>query len=138
MPTTKESDVTTTEAERPTRNGKTNGVAEGFAEGIAGSVEGLTTIARDQAQESFKQGEKIGLVLRDQAILSIRSAEDVGLSLLSTLAEITGPFSPKLPSIVPTASLNTLVKAGFDVTQQLLTTERRLAEATVALVTRAA
>ncbi|MGP0029059.1 MAG: hypothetical protein ACLPVF_00970 [Acidimicrobiales bacterium] len=128
--------MTTTEADRPTKNGRGNGVAEGLAEGIVGSVEGLTTIARDQAEVSFKQGEKVGLVLRDQSILSIKAAEDFGLSVLSTYAEITAPFTPKLPTIVPVGNLDTLVKAGFDITQQLLTTERKLAETAVALVIR--
>ena len=126
--------MTTTEADKPTRNGKSSGVAEGFAEGIAGSIEGLTTIARDQAEGSFKQGERVGLVLRDQSVGSIKAMEDIGLSLLSSVAEITAPWTPKFPSIVPIGNLDTLVKAGFDITQQLLSTERNLAETTVAMV----
>ena len=138
MPTTKETSVTTTEPERPTKNGRSNGVAEGFAEGMVGSVEGITTIARDQAEGAFKQGEKVGLVLRDQSIVSIKAAEDIGLSLLSAFAEISAPLTPKVPSIVPMGNFDTLVKAGFDITQQLLTTERKLAETTVAILIRRA
>jgi hypothetical protein len=138
MPTTKESTVTTTEAERPSRNGKRHGVAEGFAEGLSGSLEGLTLMARDQAEESFRRGEKAGEVLRDQAIVSIKAVEDIGLDLLSSWGEITAALGPKLPSIFPVGSLDTLVKAGFDITQQLLTAERKLAEATLAVVARQA
>jgi hypothetical protein len=130
--------VTTTEAERPTRNGKQHGVAEGIAEGLSESLEGLTHIARDQAEESFKRGDKVSEVLRDQAIVSIKAVEDIGLDLLSTWAEFAATFTPKLPSIVPVGNLDTLVKAGFDVTQQILAAERKLAEATVAAVSRQA
>jgi hypothetical protein len=126
--------MTTTEAEKPTNNGKSNGVAEGFAEGIAGSVEGLTAFARDQAQGTFDQGTKMGMVLRDQSILSIKAVEDIGLSLLATLSEITAPFTPKWPSMVPVGNLDLLVKAGFDISLQVLKTERKLAESAVAMV----
>jgi hypothetical protein len=138
MPTTKEPTVTSTEAERPTRNGTHKGAAEGFAEGLTDSLEGLTHLARDQAEESFRRGEKVSEVLRDQAVVSIKAVQDIGLDLLSSWSEITAAFAPKLPSIVPVGNLDTLVKAGFDVTQQLLAAERKLAEATVAAVTRQA
>jgi hypothetical protein len=138
MPTTKESNVTTTEAERPTRNGKRHGVVEGFAEGLTGSVEGLTFMARDQAAETFTRGEKASEVLRDQAIVSIKAVEDIGLDLLSSWTEITAALAPKIPSIVPVGNLDTLVKAGFDITEQLLATERKLVEAAVGLVRRQA
>jgi len=97
---------------------------------------GLATIARTQAEESFKQGVKVELVLRDQAIVSIRAAEDIGLAWLSTVADVTVPLTPKLPGIAPVANLDTMVKAGFDVAGQLLSTERKLAEAAVAVVMR--
>ncbi|HWD54691.1 MAG TPA: hypothetical protein VG346_06195 [Acidimicrobiales bacterium] len=136
--------TTTTEAERPLKNGKTNGTAEGRAEGLAeGLAEGivetfedLANIARTQAEESFKQGEKAELVLKDRSIASIKAAESIGLSMLSAVADITAPITPKLPSVVPVANLETLVKAGFDITQQLLNTERTLAEAATRIVTR--
>ncbi len=126
----------TTEAERTVKNGKSYGTAEGLAEGMAESFEGLATIARTQAEESFKQGEKAGLVLKDQSIVSIKAAEAIGLSLLAAVAEITAPMTPKLPSVVPVSNLETLVKAGFDITQQLLNSERTLAEAATRLVIR--
>ena len=126
----------TTEVERTPKNGKLAGGAEGVAEGIAGGIEELATIALRQAEESFKQGEKAELVLRDQSIASIKSAESLGLSLISTIADVTAPLTPKLPSIVPAGNLDTLVKVGFDITQQLLSTERRLVEAVVGLATR--
>jgi hypothetical protein len=87
-----------TEGDRTTKNGKAHGAAEGIAEGIAESVEGLAAIARTQAEETFKQGEKAEPVLRDGAIASIRAVEEVGLSLLSTFAEVSAPITPKLPS----------------------------------------
>ena len=126
----------TTEAERTSKNGQAHGVAEGLAESIAESFEGLATIARTQADESFKQGEKAGLVLKDQSIASIRAAEAIGLSVLSAMADITAPLTPSLPSVVPVSNLETLVKAGFDITQQLLSTERTLAEAAARMVIR--
>jgi hypothetical protein len=138
VPTTKESIVPTTEVERITKNGKLAGGAEGVAEGIAGGIEGLTSIALHQAEESFKQGEKAELVLRDQSLASIKSAESLGLSLISTISDVTAPFTPNFPSIVPAGNLDTLVKIGFDITQQLLSSERRLAEAVVGLATRRA
>ena len=126
----------TTEAERTIKNGKAQGTAEGLVEGIAESFEGLATIARTQAEESFKQGEKAGLVLKDQSIASIRAAEAIGLSVLFAMADITAPLTPKLPRVVPVSNLETLVKAGFDITQQLLSTERTLAEAATRMLIR--
>jgi hypothetical protein len=137
IPTEKETPVpTTTEAERTTKNGKTYGTAEGLAEGIAESFEGLATIARTQAEESFKQGEKASMVLKDQSIVSIKAAEAIGLSVLSAVADVTAPLVPKLPGVVPVSSLEALVKAGFDITQQLLNTERTLAEAATRMIIR--
>lgn len=127
---------TTTEAERPIKNGKSHGAVEGLAEGIAESFEGLATIARTQAEDSFKQGEKVGLVLKDQTIASIKSAEAIGLSVLYAVADITAPFIPKLPAIAPVSNLETLVKAGFDITEQLLSSERSLVEAATRMVIR--
>jgi hypothetical protein len=138
IPTAKESTVPTTEAERSTKNGKAHGSAEGLAEGFAESFEGLATIARTQAEESFKQGERAGLVLKDQAIASVKAAEEIGLSVLSAMADITAPLMPKLPSVVPVSNLETLVKAGFDITQQLLSSQRTLVEATTRIVVRQA
>jgi hypothetical protein len=135
----KETNVpTTTEAERTVKNGRAQGTAEGLAEGIAETFEGLATIALTQAEESFKQGEKAELVLKDQSIVSIKAAETIGLSVLSAVADITAPLTPKLPSVVPMSNLETLVKAGFDITQQLLSTERALAEAATRIVVRQA
>ena len=128
--------MATTEVERTPKNGKLTGGAEGVAEGIAGGIEELATIALRQAEESFKQGEKAELVLRDQSIASIKSAESLGISLISTIADVTAPFTPKLPSIVPAGNFDTMVKVGFDITQQLLSSERRLMEAVVGLATR--
>jgi hypothetical protein len=136
IPTAKETPVPTTEAERTIKNGKPDGVAEGLAESIAESFEGLATIARAQAEESFKQGENVELVIKDQSIAAIKAAETIGLSLLSTLADITAPFVPKLPSAAPVSNLETLVDAGFDIAQQLLTSERTLAEAATKIVVR--
>lgn len=133
IPTAKETTVPTTEAER-TINGKANGTAEGLAESFAESFEGLATIARTQAEESLKQGEKAGLVLKDQSIASIKAAESIGLSVLSAVADITAPLTPKLPTLVQVSNLETLVEAGFDITQQLLSTERTLAEAATRIV----
>jgi hypothetical protein len=127
---------TTTEAERTTKNGRTNGVAEGLAEGIAESFEGLATIALTQAEESFKQGEKVGLVLKDQSISSIKAAEAIGLAALTTFADMTAPLTPKLPRVIPLTNLETFVKAGFDITQQLLTSERKVVETAVGIVLR--
>ncbi len=124
----------TTEAERTIRNGKADGAAEGLAESIAQSFEGLATIARTQAEESFKQGENAGLVLKEQAIASIKAAEAIALSVLSALADITAPLTPKLPSVLPVSNLETLVQAGFDISEQLLSTERTLAEAATRMV----
>ncbi|HEY1652532.1 MAG TPA: hypothetical protein VGG09_11675 [Acidimicrobiales bacterium] len=130
----------TTEAERTTKNGRANGSAEGFAEGLAEglaeSFEGLATIARTQVEESFKQGEKAELVLKDQSIVSIKAAEAIGLSVLSAVADVTAPLTPKLPTVIPLSNLETLVKAGFDITQQLLSTERTLAETATRMVIR--
>jgi hypothetical protein len=127
---------TATEVERSSKNGRTNGTAEGLAEGIAETFEGLANIARTQAEESFKQGEKAELVLKDQSIVSIKAAESIGLSLLSAVSDITAPITPRLPSVVPMGNLETLVKAGFDITQQLLSTERALAEAATRMLVR--
>ena len=105
IPTAKETTVPTTEAERTTKNGKSHGTAEGLVEGIAESFEGLATIARTQAEDSFKQGEMAGLVLKDESIASIKAAEGIVLSVLSAMADITAPFTPKLPSVVPVSNL---------------------------------
>lgn len=126
--------MATTEAERTVKNGKAYGTAEGLAESIAESFEGLATIARTQAEESLKQGENAGLVLKDQSIASIKAAESIGLSVLSAVADIAAPFTPKLPSMIPVSDLGTLVEAGFDITQQLLSTERTLVEAATRIV----
>jgi hypothetical protein len=134
IPTTKETIVATTEAERTIKNGRVDGAAEGLAESIAESFEGLATIARTQAEESFKQGEKAELVLKDQSITSIKAAEAIGLSVLSAMADITAPLTPKLPSTFPVSNLETLVEAGFDITQQLLSTERILVEAATRMI----
>jgi hypothetical protein len=123
---------TATDTDRTTKNGDAHGAAEGIAE----SFEGLATIARTQAEESFRQGEKAGLVLRDQTIASLKATEAIGLSWLSALDEMAGPFTPKLPAAVPTRSLDALVKAGFDIAEQLVSTERTLADAAVRLVVR--
>ena len=127
---------TLTEADRTTKNGNARGAAEGIAEGIAGGVEGLVAIARTQAEETFKQGEKAERVLRDQAVASILAVEELGLSVLSTIGEVAGPLMPKLPGIVPTGNLNVMVKSGFDLAEQMLSTERKLTEAAVAIVIR--
>jgi hypothetical protein len=127
---------TATETDRTTKNGDAHGAAEGIAEGIAESFEGLATIARTQAEESFRQGEKAGLVLRDQTIASLKATEAIGVSWLSALDEMAGPFMPKLPAVMPTRSLDALVKAGFDIAEQVLSTERTLADAAVRLVIR--
>jgi hypothetical protein len=128
--------VPTTEAERTTENGKVHGTAEGLVEGIAESFEGLATIARRQAEDSFKQGETAGLLLKEESIASIKAAEAIGLSVLSATADITASLTPKLPSVVPVSNLETLVKAGFDITQQLLSTERTLVEAATRIIIR--
>jgi hypothetical protein len=125
----------TTEIDRTAKNGK-GGAAEGLAEGIAEGFEDLATMALQQAEESFKQGEKVGMVLRDQSIASIKSAEALGLSLMSAFADVTAPLTPKFPRVVPLGNVDAFLKAGFDVTQQLLSTERKLAETAVGLVTR--
>jgi hypothetical protein len=75
-------------------------------------------------------------VVKDQSIASIRAAESIGLSLLAAVADITAPLTPKLPSVVPVSNLETLVEAGFDITQQLLSAERTLAEAVTRMVIR--
>ena len=134
IPTAKETTVPTTEAERTIKNGRADGIAEGLAESLAGSFEGLATIARTQAEESFKQGEKAELVLKDQTIASIKAMEAIGLSVISAVADITAPLTPKLPSVIPVSNLETLVEAGFDIAQQLLSTERTLAEAATRVV----
>ncbi|HLM96305.1 MAG TPA: hypothetical protein VK283_08315 [Acidimicrobiales bacterium] len=41
---------------------------------------------------------------------------------------------PKLPGIVPVENLDLLVKSGFDIAEQMLSTERKLTEAAVAIV----
>jgi hypothetical protein len=138
IPIAKESTMPTTEAERIIKNGKAHGTAEGLAEGIAESFEGLATIARTQAEESFKQSELAGLVLKDQTIAFIKAAEAIGLSLLSAVADITAPLTPKLPRVVPVSNLEELVKSGFDVTEQVLSTERTLAEAATKILVRQA
>jgi len=97
-------------------------------------VEGLAAIAWTQAEETFKQGEKAERVLRDQAVASIRAVEELGLSVLSTIGEVTAPLMPKLPGIVPAENLDLLVKSGFDIAEQMLSTERKLTEAAVAIV----
>jgi hypothetical protein len=74
------------------------------------------------------------LVLKEQTLASIKAAEAIGLSVLSAIADITTPITPRLPSIVPGSNLETLVEAGFDITQQLLSTERILAEAATRMV----
>jgi hypothetical protein len=125
-----------TEAEKTSKNGKVQGTAEGLAESIAESFEEFATIARTEAEESFKQGERAGLVLKDQSIASIKAAEAIGLSVLAAVADVTAPFMPNLPSVVPVANLETLVKAGFDISQHLLSTERALAEAATRIVIR--
>lgn len=126
--------MATTEAERTIKNGMVYGTAEGLAESIAESFEGLATIARTQAEESFKQGEKAGLVFKDQSIASLKAAEAIGLSVLSAMADITAPLTPKLPSILPVSNLETLVEAAFDITQHLLSTERTLVEAATKMI----
>ena len=126
----------TTEAERTIKNGKTYGTAEGLADSIADSFVGLATIALTQAEDSFKQGEKAGLVIKDQSIASIRALEAIGLSVLTAMSDITAPLMPKLPSVAPVSNLETLVRAGFDITQQLLSTERTLAEAATRMIIR--
>ncbi len=136
IPTAKETTVPTTEAERTIKNGKPDRAAEGFAESIAESFEGLATIARTQTEDSIKQGEKAGLVLKDKSIASIKAVESIGLSVLSALADITAPLTPKLPTVAPVTNLETLVEAGFDIAQQLLSTERTLAEAATRIVVR--
>jgi len=127
-----------TEADRTTKNGNARGAAEGIAEGIAGSVEGLAAIARTQAVETFKQGERAERVLRDQSVASMKAVEELGLSVLSTIGEVAAPLMPKLPGIVPAENLSLLVKSGFDIAAQILSTERRLSEAAVAIVIRQA
>ena len=136
IPTAKETPVPTTEAERTIKNGKPDGAAEGLAESIAESFEGLATIARSQAEVSFKQGENVERVFKDQSIATTKAAEAIGLSVLSTLADITAPFLPQLPSVMPVSNLETLVDAGFDIAQQLLDSERTLTEAATRIVVR--
>jgi hypothetical protein len=128
----------TTEADRTVKNGngRARGSAEGLAEGLAESFEGLATIARTQAEDSIRQGEMAGTVLKDQVIVSIKAAEAISLSMLSAFSEVTAPLMPKLPRVVPLASLDTVFKAGFEITQQLLDTERKLSEKAVGMVTR--
>ena len=105
IPTAKENTVPTTEAERTTKNGKALGTAEGLAESIAESFEEFATIARTEAEQSFKQGERAGLVVKDQSIASIKAAEAIGLSVLSAVADVTAPIMPNLPRIVPVSNL---------------------------------
>jgi hypothetical protein len=124
------------QAERTTKNGKALGTAEGLAESIAESFEEFATIARTEAEQSFKQGERAGLVVKDQSIASIKAAEAIGLSVLSAVADATAPRMPNLPSVVPVSNPETLVKAGFDIGQQLLSAERTLAEAATRIVIR--
>jgi hypothetical protein len=127
----KECTVTKTESESVPKNGKGSVGPEGIVQGLVEGVGGLTTIARDQANESFRQGERAAMVLRDQSLVSIRAAEAIGLAVLHTLADIVLPLSPRLPVVAPAGRLETVVKAGFDVAQQLLATERKLAETAV-------
>ncbi len=123
-----------TESDTVTGNGKDTVPPEGLAMGIVDGLEGLTTIAREQTAESFRQGEKVTNVVRDQSILAIRAVEALGVAVLSALQSATTPMLPRLPSLTPVDGLDTVVKASFDVGQQLLASERRIAESAVSLV----
>ena len=90
----------------------------------------------DQTTASFRQGEQAIVLLKEQSITSIKQAEALGLEIMTTLADVVAPMTPRLPSLVPAGGLDTVVKAGFDVTQQLLATQRKLAEHAVELVIR--
>ena len=73
-------------------------------------------------------------MVRDQSILAIRAVEALGVAVLSALQSVTTPMLPRLPSLTPVDGLDTVVKASFDVGQQLLASERRIAESAVSLV----
>jgi hypothetical protein len=122
------------ESEPVTKNGKDAVPPEGIALAIVDGLEGLSTIARDQTAESFKQGEKVVGVLRDQSILTIRAAEALGVSALSAFGEVAMPMVPRLPLLSPVSNIDAVVKAGFDVAQQLLASQRKLTESAVGLV----
>ena len=122
------------ELETRTANGKDIVPPEGLAMGIVDGLEGLSAIAREQTAESFRQGEKVANVVRDQSIVAIRAVESLGVAALSALRSATTPVVPRLPSVTPVDGLDTVVKASFDVGQQLLASQRRIAESAVSLV----
>lgn len=123
-----------TESDTITSNGKDAVPPEGLAMGIVDGLEGLSTIARDQTAESFRQGEKVANVVREQSIATIRAVEALSVATLSALRNVTAPVVPRLPSLTPVDGLDTVVKASFDVGQQLLASQRRIAESAVSLV----
>jgi hypothetical protein len=131
---TKESTMVKTESDTSTGNGKGMVPPEGIAMGIVDGLEGLSTIAREQTAQSFRQGERVANVVRDQSIVMIRAVETLGVAALTALRSAATPLVPRLPSLTPVDGLDTVVKAGFDVGQQVLTSQRKVAESAVSLV----
>jgi len=123
-----------TESDTSTGNGKGMVPPEGIAMGIVDGLEGLSTIAREQTAQSFRQGERVANVVRDQSIVMIRAVETLGVAALTALRSAATPLVPRLPSLTPVDGLDTVVKAGFDVGQQVLTSQRKVAESAVSLV----
>ena len=101
---------------------------------IVDGLEGLSTIARDQTAASFRQSEKVANVVRDQSIVTIRAVEALSVAAISALRSATTPIVPRLPALTPVEGLDTMVKASFDVGQQLLASQRRFAESAVSLI----
>lgn len=134
MSVTKESSGSTPEVDRKPKKPASNGSSAGFAEGIAEGLGELTTIAREQTTTSVQQGEQAVSLLRDQTLASIRQAQVLGMELLDTLANLTAPFLPKLPSVVPVASLEILTMSGFEVGQQVLAAQKALADRAIELL----
>jgi hypothetical protein len=137
MPTTKEEAVPTqTSTTTKNGNGKHDDGADALAEALFESVEGLTDLAREQTEDSLARGERAIGLLRDETVRSVKGAESLGVSFLTRLASATEPFTPLLPRLSPVQTLDTAVRAGFDVAQQLVATQRHLAEATLETVGR--
>jgi hypothetical protein len=89
--------------------------------------EALASFLLEQTTAAFKQGEEVVGVARKQMASNIAHAESFALETIGKWRELTGTF-PTTPAWTTPAGFGSAALFGFDVAEQILAAERRIAQ----------
>jgi hypothetical protein len=92
----------------------------------ADDFEALASFLLEQTTAAFKQGEEVLGVARKQLASNIAHAESFALETIGKWRELTGTL-PTTPAWTTPAGFGSAALFGFDVAEQILAAERRIA-----------